>query len=576
MPVCNANVSSEEYADFILRHGYRNPAQVIEIAGTNCVDIVDREYAIVYSSLSGILPLSLSHHSYMSIPKIYGLQDTTALESAGILPVFEQPAINATGRGVLMGMIDTGIEYTNPLFRLSDGSSRILGIWDQTITPPSEGREVSLEEGQFQPLYGTFYSKEEIDLALISEDPYLIVPSRDTDGHGTFMAGTAAGGRIDQPAPYSGAAPEASLLIVKLKPAKQYLRDFFLIRPDIPAFQENDIMMAVQYLLERARHFRMPLVIYLGVGTSQGNHDGTSPLGLQLQKLEGYIGLASVVGAGNEVGYHHHFLGNVTPEQEFEDVELRVGAEEAGFSLEMWSREPELYTVGFISPSGAKVDRVPLILGDEAQLSFRLDTTTITVNYRTAEAGTGSQLIFMRFQTPAPGIWHIRVYPYRSINGQFHMWLPMHGFISDQTIFLRPNPDTTITDPGNAAQPLTISTYDHVSNSIYIHSSRGYTRSGRIRPDLAAPGVNVQGPALTQPQMTRRTGASIAAAITAGAVADLFTWGIVDGNQPTLSNSAITSILTRGAVQNPALTYPNREWGYGTLNLYNSFLSLRE
>ena len=185
----------------------------------------------------------------------------------------------------------------------------------------------------------------------------------------------------------------------------------------------------------------------------------------------------------------------------------------------------------------------------------------------------------MRFETPAPGIWHIRVYPSFSIAGTFHIWLPMHGFVSEQTIFLRSNPDTTITDPGNGATPLTVSTYNHTNNSIFIHSSRGYTRSLRIKPDLAAPGVDVQGPALSdgpEPAFTRRSGSSIAAAITAGAVADIFSWGFTDKNDENITGVSVKSMLIRGAGRNPAFRYPNREWGYGTLNLYQSFLDFRE
>ncbi len=156
----------------------------------------------------------------------------------------------------------------------------------------------------------------------------------------------------------------------------------------------------------------------------------------------------------------------------------------------------------------------------------------------------------------------------------------MDGFLSKNTMFLRPDPDNTITDPGNASMPLTVSTYNHGNNSIYIHSSRGYTPDGRIKPDLAAPGVEVQGPALTplgaDLRFTRRTGSSVAAALTAGAVADLFTWGVTNNNNQALSGAAIKSMLIRGANRSQAFTYPNPTWGFGTLNLYQAFLRIRE
>ena len=185
-------------------------------------------------------------------------------------------------------------------------------------------------------------------------------------------------------------------------------------------------------------------------------------------------------------------------------------------------------------------------------------------------------MIFIRFEAPSSGIWRIRVYPALYITGQFHAWLPMHGFISDQTIFLRPDPNNTTMDPGNASMPLTVAAYNHSNNSIYIHSSRGYTPLGRIKPDIAAPGVDVQGPATgaaieSQLRFTRRSGSSIAAAIAAGAVADIFTWSYIQNNDQGLSNTALTSMLIRGADRNPAFTYPNPIWGYGTLNLYQTF-----
>lgn len=574
MPVCEQPVSSDYYADFLIQYGYRSLEELFQRTGTYCVDIITQQYAVAYVPLEQAQPITISRYTYFSMPRLYGLLDTTAIESSGIPPVLNQPDLRANGRGVLIGMIDTGIEYTNPLFRNADGTSRILRIWDQTI---ESGRHTEATEASHpSPLYGTMYTKEDIDRALASDTPYDIVPSRDTNGHGTFMAGVSAGRQMTEPVSFSGAAPGASLAIVKLKPAKQYLRDFYLIREDAVAYQENDIMMAVRYLLEVAGELRMPLVIYIGLGTNQGGHTGNSPLSVQLQEISGAHGIAAVVPAGNEVGYYHHYFGNVPAAQLYDDVEIRVAQDETGFCLELWSSIPELYTVGFTSPSGEVIDPIPMIISNETIINLRLDSTTLTINYRLAETGSRDQLVFMRFDHPSPGIWHVRVYPTLTIERQFNMWLPMHGFLSDDTVFLRPDPDTTITEPGNAEMPLTVSAYDHTTSSIYIHSSRGFTRDNDAKPDVAAPGVNVQGPALSAvdlpaaPDFTQRSGTSVAAAIAAGAIANLFTWGLIDGNEPNLDDSSVIAMLIRGANRNPALQYPNREWGYGTINLYNS------
>jgi len=571
---CNVSPASEEIADFIVRYSPRAVDSLYELAQTRCVNLVSQEYAIVHAPLSGVLPLSFTQHTYSAIPKLYGLQDTTALEAAGILPVFSQPNLMSTGQGILIGMIDTGIDYTNPLFQNPDGTSRILRLWDQTIESENTPEAVA----GFQPFYGTVYSQEDLNRALASEQPLELVPSTDTSGHGTFLAGVAAGRQIQSPTTFSGAAPDAALAVVRLKPAKQYLREFFAVPPDADAYQENDIMAAAAFLLGVAGQYQMPLVLCLGVGTSQGSHSGISPLAMQLQALSGTRGFACVTGAGNETGFRHHYFGNLSPDQEYEDVELRVADSTSGFSMELWADVSELYTVGFVSPSGEVIERIPMTVGQETTISFQLDATRILISYQITESSSGRFLAFLRFTGPAPGIWHIRVYPTLFVAGQFHIWLPMQGFLTEDTGFLRPDPDITITDPGNAPLLLTVSTYNHVTGSLYIHSSRGFTATGQIKPDFAAPGVEVQGPGIPPGtfRLSRQTGSSVATAITAGAVACLFSWGFTQGNDTTLTSISVKSILIRGAERKEAFRYPNRQWGYGTLNLYQAFLLMRE
>lgn len=571
---CNVSPASEEIADFIVRYSPRAVDSLYELARTRCVNLVSQEYAIVHAPLSGVLPLSFTQHTYSAIPKLYGLQDTTALEAAGILPVFSQPNLMSTGQGILIGMIDTGIDYTNPLFQNPDGTSRILRLWDQTI----ESENTPEAAAGFQPFYGTVYSQEDLNRALASEQPLELVPSTDTSGHGTFLAGVAAGRQIQSPTTFSGAAPDAALAVVRLKPAKQYLREFFAVPPDADAYQENDIMAAAAFLLGVAGQYQMPLVLCLGVGTSQGSHSGISPLAMQLQALSGTRGFACVTGAGNETGFRHHYFGNLSPDQEYEDVELRVADSTSGFSMELWADVSELYTVGFVSPSGEVIERIPMTVGQETTISFQLDATRILISYQITESSSGRFLAFLRFTGPAPGIWHIRVYPTLFVAGQFHIWLPMQGFLTEDTGFLRPDPDITITDPGNAPLLLTVSTYNHVTGSLYIHSSRGFTATGQIKPDFAAPGVEVQGPGIPPgtSRLSRQTGSSVATAITAGAVACLFSWGFTQGNDTTLTSISVKSILIRGAERKEAFRYPNSQWGYGTLNLYRAFLLMRE
>lgn len=582
MPDCPFNPAAENIADLIYRFGSLQSERWNNTSSL-CADYVSSDYIILHMPLTPDA-VSMRVHSYYMIPSLFSPLDYNAMEASGILSAFNSPALNNQGKGVLIGLVDTGIDYRSPLFQNPDGTTRIAGIWDQSV--PIEEDVLPAGVPNYYPMggssYGTEYTREQINEALASDDPLSLVPTQDTIGHGTFLAGLAAGSSIPQE-DFTGAAPEAELAVVKLKPAKKYLRDFYLIPSDAPAFQENDIMMGIKYLRMMADRLKKPLVILLAMGSNSGSHIGTSPLSQVTQNYSGFFGIITVIAGGNETGAAHHFYASIPAGTEYEDVEIRVGKEEAerGFVLELWAADADTYTVGFISPSGERISRIPIIANNETSIPFLLDATTITVNYQLIEAESGSQLIFMRFQTPAAGIWTVRVYNTQRFKGTFHMWLPVQGMISEETVFLRPDPYSTITVPGNSRLPITVGAYDTSTGGIYIHSSRGFTPNQIVKPELAAPGVNILGPSVgrkpgSDTPMTTRTGTSAAAAITAGAAANLLGWGIVEGNYPTMSEASVKSYLIRGAQRNPALTYPNREFGYGTLDLFQTFLRLRE
>ena len=573
---CTNSVASEDFADFIAPY-FTTPEEFIRSQGTDCIDFVNSTLAVVYVPLSTVTPSTYTSYTYSAVPKLYSLLDVTSMDAAGITPAGELPVLNNQGAGVIVGFVDTGINYTDSLFRNVDGSTRIIGIWDQTNNSDNSNNienETAKPFSAFSALYGTQYTAEEINLALNSDNPASIVPTRDENGHGTFLASIAAGNR-DERAGFSGAAPQASIAMVKLKPAKQYLRDFYLIQDGAEAYQENDIMMGVSYLYFLARKYSMPLVVCIPLGTNMGSHMGMSRLGQYLNQVSLSNGSAVITAAGNETGARHHFQAVMNADTDEITAELRVGEQETGFSMELWANEVGVYTVGFISPTGEIAKEIPVSLRGENTLSFLLEQTQITVYTQIADVSAGSQFIFMRFERPMSGIWRIRIRNSLDIRETFHLWLPVRGFISDETYFLRPDPDTTITDPGNAQYPITVTAYDHTRNSIYIHASRGYSRSGQIKPDLAAPGVNILGASASGIRLTRMSGTSVAAAHLAGAAAILLHWGLLDGSYPYLNTPVLKSIFVRGAQRNPALTYPNREYGYGTLDLHEAFLHLR-
>ena len=573
---CTNSVASEDFADFIAPY-FTTPEEFIRSQGTDCIDFVNSTLAVVYVPLSTVTPSTYTSYTYSAVPKLYSLLDVTSMDAAGITPAGELPVLNNQGAGVIVGFVDTGINYTDSLFRNVDGSTRIIGIWDQTNNSDNSNNienETAKPFSAFSALYGTQYTAEEINLALNSDNPASIVPTRDENGHGTFLASIAAGNR-DERAGFSGAAPQASIAMVKLKPAKQYLRDFYLIQDGADAYQENDIMMGVSYLYFLARKYSMPLVVCIPLGTNMGSHMGMSRLGQYLNQVSLSNGSAVITAAGNETGARHHFRAVMDADTDEVTAELRVGEREAGFSMELWAENMGVYTVGFISPTGEVAREISVPLRGENTVSFLLEQTQITVYTQIADVSAGSQFIFMRFETPMSGIWRILIRNSLDIRETFHIWLPVRGFISDETYFLRPDPDTTITDPGNARYPITVTAYDHTKNSIYIHASRGYSLSGRIKPDLAAPGVNILGASVSGRRLTRMSGTSVSAAHLAGAAAILLNWGVLNANYPYLNTPVLKSIFVRGAQRNPALTYPNREFGYGTLNLYEAFLHLR-
>lgn len=502
---------------------------------------------------------------YYAVPKLFTTLDTTSLEVSGILQVQTQPLLNYTGKDIILGFIDTGIDYTLPAFRRSDGSSRILRIWDQTIQTGNSPENI---------FYGSVYTREQMNDALASESPYMVVPSRDEDGHGTLIAGIAAGSP-DPSQDFTGAAPGADLVIVKLKPAKQNLRDFYLIRENALSFQETDIMMAMRYLLEVSYELQKPIVICLGLGSTQGSHTGDSPLAQILTYYSGFTGCYITVAAGNEAGMGHHFYGKIDEPGGMQTAEILVNESDRGFSLELWGQPPELYSVGIVSPLGETIQRIPARLGQSVTLRFTLERTVIELYYEIVEAASGNELILLRFRNPTPGIWTIRVYNDVFINGVFHMWLPVTGFLSPDTVFLGPNPDTTLTTPSSTEEVITISTYNAYNGSLFINSSRGYTKDGKIKPDIAAPGVNVPGPQISG-GYAPYTGSSVAAAITAGAVALLVNWGMDQNPDRLFTNLEVQGFLIRGATRSPQFLYPNREWGFGTLNLYQIFQNLME
>ena len=506
----------------------------------------------------------MGEDTYIAIPKLFGLMDTSAVEATGALRLQRVRGTSLTGNGVIVGFIDTGIDYTNDIFKNVTGRTRILSIWDQSDQSGTHPQGIE---------FGSEYTREDIDRALQSENPYSIVPTKDTQGHGTFMAGVACGSESEN-GDFIGAAPQSEIIMVKLKEAKQYLRDFFFVKDGVPAYQENDIMMAVSYLNGVANILNRPLVICVALGNSAGSHASEGFLPSYLNYICGRRKRVVVTATGNEANARHHFQGRIIGEMEHEDAEITVEENTKGFFVELWASAPELYAVTIISPSGEQIPRILVRRGASEQFNFIFEGTTITVDYRIDTKETASQLIFFRFIRPTPGLWTIRIFPQLTVTGNYHLWLPLRELTDGNNFFLRSNPEITLTSPSAARQVITVGGYQASNTSIYADSGRGYTITGEIKPDFVAPAVDVYGPGLLGNFITF-TGTSAAAAITAGACAQIMQWAIVDQNNTVMSNTSIKNMLIRGTAKPENRTYPNREWGYGTLDVFGAFQNLR-
>ncbi len=557
-----SKIISNDYADGIIDYNI-SQEEFSRYAGET-INIINGKYAVVYVPMHRVPEQLIGPIAYSVIPKLYTLQDTASLEHMGVIKLQKTPNLSLQGEGVLLGFVDTGIDYQNPIFQNADGTTQIAALWDQSI----ENMEASADIFYF----GTEYTKDQINAALKSETPLEHVPSIDEIGHGTTLAGLA-GGMPNATSEFSGVATRCEFVVVKLKTAKANAKNYFGVPDNVICYSEGDIMFAITYLVNTARKLNRPIAICIGLGTNQGSHEGLGPLNDLITAYSNQAGISLVIAAGNEGNAGHHYYGEIDSAAGFTNVELRVAEKENDFSIELWGNTPGTYSIDITTPSGEYIPRIPARLGEFRRLRFIFENTTIFIDYVIVEGKSGDELILIRFQKPTPGIWKFKVYGSK-INSGFHMWLPARGLISEGTGFLNPNPYTTLTEPGNNMFAIVVTAYNPANESLYLNASKGFTRNNIIKPDLAAPGVDVYAP-LPGGNYGLSSGTSIAAALLTGVTAMLLEWGIVMGNNRSMDTYQIKKYLIRGVNRNSNLTYPNKEWGYGMVNIYGSFESLK-
>ena len=522
-------------------------------------------YVIGYTNRKNInLIIENLGGSYIStIPYVTGLLDFRSLEESGIIQVQQNPYLDLNGRGVLVGFVDTGIDYTKDVFIYEDGTSKIQYLYDQT-------ERGNTPEGFF---IGTEYTNAQINEALKSENPYEIVPQRDTVGHGTFLASIAAGRETSDG--FMGAAPNADLIVVKLKNARSYFRELYLVPPEQEnVYESSAIMAGIEYILTKARELNRPVVICIGVGTNLGGHDGFSLFEQYISEVAGLRGVCVTIAAGNENQAGHHMENILKTTGQEQNIDIRAGENAGNIYISIWSSVSDRISLSVRSPTGELIGPLPAESGANLSTRLVLEQAGVSISYYFPVEGSGSQLSIVKLYNATPGIWTIIVRGDIVLNGTYHAWLPITGFVSPTVEFLTPSPYTTVVVPATAFGIITCGAYNSVTDSLYIRSSWGPSRLPLLAMDLVAPGVDVGGIFPTGPG--NMSGTSVSNAITAGACALLLQWGIVDGNDVAMSTFQARAYLIRGCGRNENITYPNPQWGYGTLNLLQTFYLMRQ
>lgn len=528
-----------------------------------CKYPINEQYSIWYFDKNQMPPLSLENYFYANIPKCFMTLSTRDLEISGIIQLQNIPTLSLKGQGVFVACIDTGVNFTHPAFLDENGETRIFSFWDQSAP----------DDGSSTPFFGKVYGKEEINQAINAEDYESIIPAPDPVGHGTAVASIACGS-ANSSEDFTGAAPESELLVVKLRPARQSLKDYYFIPEDTVCYSESDIMAGISYVQNVAREQDRPVVIFLALGANNGNHAGSGVLSNYLQSLCWLRHHAIVAAVGNEGAARHHFFGTAQSVLTPERVEINVEEDIPGFYAELWAKAPEQFTVAISSPTGEVTPRFSLA-SRGGNHSFVFEGAQVSVAYRSSGRDRRDLLIFIRVEKAVKGIWTVLVYPENVITGDFHMWLPMTRMLAAPVYFLKSNPDVTLTNPSNGEQITSVGGYNGENGAFFLESGRGFDAVGNIKPDFIAPCVEVPC-AGARNRYTTLTGTSASAAITAGACAQVLEWAVVQGNGIGINSLDIRDFLVRGSTRDVNRTYPNKEEGYGKLQVYNSFLNIRK
>ncbi|MGL5068718.1 MAG: S8 family serine peptidase [Sarcina sp.] len=552
---------NEGYIDFLVQYESDIIGAIEKYNDFASAFTIDESYAIVSAKLDKIRFIStLKEIIYVDSGGVYTLQKISPIDASKSVNFHYNPYLNLTGRGTIVGIIDTGIDYLNNEFINQDNTSNIIRIWDQSQ------RKINMSSDVF---LGVEYKKEEIDQALKlkaeGKDPYSLVNTIDREGHGTAMAGVVAGRGNE--GSIKGIAPDAKIAMVKLKPADDGFKEFYAsVKYGENQYRNTDILLGIRYLFGLARELNMPMVIYIPLGTTVGGHDGSSVIERYIDDLSDSSGILFVTSTGNEGIGENHTSGKIEKVGESEDIELQVGDEQDAIFMTIYSLAPDRYDLSILSPSGELIPNISPKQKSGINLNFVYEGTSMTVLFIEPSELTGDQVIVITAKNLRAGIWTFTLKGEYIIHGKYHAWLLQRDLLDPNTKFVRSTPDTTLTIPSTAYNIIATASYNQNNNSMMSTSGRGLTRDGRQAPLIAAGGMEA---VVGSPGNSKRviSGGSVAGAVVTGCCMQLLQWGIVNGNDKTMYATKVQTYLMRGTDKRKSDIHPNPIIGYGTLNM---------